>query len=146
MVGVHHDPLHPPLGDHEESYYEKRIIALCNLLMEKGIITAQELLDTIQEGEEQNPFIGARIVARAWVDSDFKQRLLKNGRQALGEMGIAIPRRLVNIQVVENTDSMHHLVVCTLCSCYPIPVLGTPPNGIRARFTGRGRSRSLGPF
>ncbi len=127
MAQSEHDLLHIALEDHEETYYEKRIIALANLLMDKGIITAQELLDVLKENEEQNPSIGARVIARAWTDADFKQRLLKNGKEALTEMAIQIPRRLQNIQVVENTDSVHHVVVCTLCSCYPIPVLGPPP-------------------
>ena len=127
MVEVEHDALHVPGDGHEETYYEKRIIGLCNLLMDKGIISAQELLDVLKENEEQNPSIGARVIARAWTDPDFKQRLLKNGKQALGEIGIII-KRLQNVQVVENTDSVHYVVVCTLCSCYPIPLLGPSPD------------------
>ena len=127
MVEVEHDPLHAPHEEREETYYEKRIIALCNLMMDKGIITAQELLDVLRENEELNPSIGARVVARAWVNEEYKQRLLANGREALEEVGVKVPRRLQNIRVVENTDSVHHLAVCTLCSCYPIPVLGPPP-------------------
>ena len=126
MVEVEHDPLHIHMEDHEETYYEKRIIGLSNILMDKGIITAQELLDVLKENEEQTPAIGARVVARAWVDADFKQRLMKNGKEALNEMGVTI-KRLQNIQVVENTDSVHYVVVCTLCSCYPIPILGQSP-------------------
>ena len=120
------DHLHIPLKDHEETYYEKRIIALSNLLMDKGIISSNELLGVLKENEEMNPTIGARVVARAWMDPDFKQRLLADGKGALSEMGIAL-KRLQNIVTVENTDSVHHLVVCTLCSCYPIPLLGPPP-------------------
>ena len=140
MAEVDHDPLHISLEDHEETYYEKRIIALSNLLMDKGIITAQELLDVLKEGEEQDSSIGARVIARAWLDADFKQRLLKNGKEALGEMGIAIPRRLQNVQVVENTDSVHYLAVCTLCSCYPIPLLGPPPEWYKSEVY---RSRAV---
>ena len=127
MVEVEHDPLHIPLEGHEETYYEKRIIALTNLLMDKGIVAPEELLDVLRENEAQTPSIGARVVARAWVDPDFKQRLLKDGKTALSEMGIAL-KRIQNIQVVENTDSVHYLAVCTLCSCYPIPLLGPPPD------------------
>ena len=126
MVEVEHDALHIPLGDHEETYYEKRIIALCNLMMDKGIISAQELLDVLKENEEMNPSIGARVVARAWVDPDFKQRLLKDGKGTLGEMGIPL-KRLQDLRVMVNTEAVHHVVVCTLCSCYPIPLLGPPP-------------------
>ena len=127
MVDVERDLHDTHIEGHEETYYEKRIIGLCNLLMDKGIITAQELLDVLRENEAQNPSIGARVIAKAWADPDFKQRLLKGGKQALGEIGVTVPRRLQNIQVVENTDSVHYLAVCTLCSCYPIPLLGTPP-------------------
>ena len=127
MAQKEHNHLHIPLKDHEETYYEKRIIALSNLLMEKGIISSNELLGVLKENEEMNPTIGARVVARAWMDPDFKQRLLADGKGALSEMGIAL-KRLQNIVTVENTDSVHHLVVCTLCSCYPIPLLGPPPD------------------
>ena len=122
-----HDLMHIPMDDHEETYYEKRVIAVCNLLMDKGIITAQELLDVLQEGEARDPSIGAGVVAHAWVDAGFKQRLLKNGKEALGEIGIPVIKRIKNIQVVENTEAVHHLVVCTLCSCYPVSLLGTAP-------------------
>ena len=139
MAEVGHDLLHSPLGEHEETYYDKRIIALCNLMMDKGIITAQELLDVLKENEEQNPSIGARIIARAWVDSDFKQRLLKYGKEALSEMGINL-KRIEILLVVENTDSIHHLVVCTLCSCYPIPLLGPSPEWYKSEVY---RSRAV---
>ncbi len=127
MAEVEHDPLHPPLEDHQESYYEKRVIALSNLLMDKGLITAPELLEVLNENEAQTPTIGARVIARAWLDADFKQRLLKNGKEALAEAGISIPKRIQRLQVVENTDSVHHVIVCTLCSCYPNPLLGASP-------------------
>jgi nitrile hydratase len=126
MVETKHDALHPHLEDHEETYYEKRIIGLSNLLMDKGIITPQELLDVLRENEAQDPSIGARVIARAWVDPDFKQRLMHNGKGALAEMGITL-KRVQNIRVVENTEVVHYVAVCTLCSCYPIPLLGPPP-------------------
>jgi nitrile hydratase len=127
MIQDEHELLHPHLDeDHEETYYEKRIIALCNLLMDKGIITSGELLEVLQENEAQNPSIGARVVARAWNDADFKQRLLNDGKATLSEMGITL-KRLDDIVALENTDSVHHVVVCTLCSCYPIPILGPAP-------------------
>ena len=126
MIEAKEDTLHIHMEDHEETYYEKRIIGLSNLLMDKGIITAQELLDVLRENEELNPTIGARVIARAWNDPDFKQRLLKNGKEAVGEMGINL-KRMQNLQVVENTDAVHYVAVCTLCSCYPIPLLSTPP-------------------
>ncbi len=127
MIQDEHELLHPHLDeDHEETYYEKRIIALCNLLMDKGVINSGELLEVLQENEAQNPSIGARVVARAWNDADFKQRLLNDGKATLSEMGITL-KRLDDIVALENTDSVHHVVVCTLCSCYPIPILGPAP-------------------
>ena len=120
------DPLHIHVEDHEETYYEKRIVAISNLLMDKGIITAEELLEVLRENEAVTPVLGARVVARAWVDPAFKERLLEDGKSALAEMGIQI-KRIRNIKVVENTDDLHHVTVCTLCSCYPVPLLGPPP-------------------
>ena len=127
MVDNEHEMLHPHLDDgHVETYYEKRIIALCNLMMDKGVITAKELLAVLQENEALNPSIGAQVVARAWSDPDFKQRLLSDGKAALSEMDVTL-KRLDDIIALENTESVHHVVVCTLCSCYPIPLLGPPP-------------------
>ena len=127
MVDNEHEMLHPHLDDgHVETYYEKRIIALCNLMMDKGVITAKELLAVLQENEALNPSIGAQVVARAWSDPDFKQRLLSDGKAGLLEMGVTL-KRLDDIIALENTESVHHVVVCTLCSCYPIPLLGPPP-------------------
>ena len=116
----------PPEEDYQETYYDKLVIALCNLLIDKKVITGMELLDLLRERESQNPGVGARVVARAWVDPEFKGRLLGNGRNAVGEMGIDM-KDIRRLRVVENTASVHHMVVCTLCSCYPIPLLGYPP-------------------
>jgi nitrile hydratase alpha subunit len=121
------EQLHIHGGDHEETYYEKRIIGLANLLMDKGIITATELLDVLKENEELDPSIGARVIARAWTDPEFKSRLIQDGKTTLAEMGITL-KRIQNIQALENTPEVHHMVVCTLCSCYPIPLLGPPPD------------------
>ena len=127
MVQADHEPHHPLAGEGEETYYEKRIIAWTDLLIDKGIITEPELQDAVKRSEEQVPAIGARVVARAWQDPDFKQRLLKDGKETLHELGIAITGHIQDIQVVENTDAVHHVVVCTLCSCYPTPLLGPAP-------------------
>jgi nitrile hydratase len=116
----------PPEEDYQETYYDKLVIALCNLLIDKKVITGMELLDLLRERESQNPGVGARVVARAWVDPEFKGRLLGNGRNAVGELGIDM-KDIRRLRVVENTASVHHMVVCTLCSCYPIPLLGYPP-------------------
>ncbi len=101
-------------------------MALEAALAERGVITTEAvdvLVDTMEH--EFGPHHGARVVARAWVDDEFRQRLLDDGTAAIAELGIAGPEGLV--RVVENTDDLHNLVVCTLCSCYPWPLLGLPP-------------------
>ncbi len=98
--------------------------ALESLLVEKGLLSS-DAIDRLVEMYEKDigPMIGARVVARAWRDPGFKQRLLSDSTSALAEMGI----HMSNLIVVENTPSVHNAVVCTLCSCYPWAVLGLPP-------------------
>ena len=104
-----------------------KIKAIQSLLTEKGLLT-QEVTDKIIDYFENKvgPRNGAAVVARAWVDPDFKSRLLSNGRDAINEMGFS-GFEASTLHVVENTDDVHNVVVCTLCSCYPWPVLGLPP-------------------
>jgi nitrile hydratase len=106
---------------------ERRLAAIESLLVEKGLITS-DAVDAIVETYEHDlgPLHGARVVARAWVDPAYRSRLLADGTQAVGEMGLggAEGEHLV---VLENTPEVHNVVVCTLCSCYPWPVLGLPP-------------------
>jgi nitrile hydratase len=104
-----------------------RAAALEALLVEKGIV-ATDVIDAVVDTfeHEVGPQNGARAVARAWVDPDFKARLLADGTAALGELGIGGVEG-ENLRVVENTADVHNAVVCTLCSCYPWPVLGIPP-------------------
>ena len=111
-----------PLSD-----VQLRVKALESVLTEKGFVD-QETLDTIIDHYENKvgPHIGARIVARAWIDREFKQHLLDNGTQAISEMGIA-GFTAAHLFVKENTPDVHNLVVCTLCSCYPWAILGLPP-------------------
>jgi nitrile hydratase len=106
-------------------YPAARAKALESLLIEKGLLS-REAIDTIVSAYEQDigPLRGAKVVARAWVDPAFKRRLLQDGTAAVAEFGF-IGNRL---DVVENTPTVHNLVVCTLCSCYPWSVLGVPPN------------------
>ncbi|HEX3500731.1 MAG TPA: nitrile hydratase subunit alpha, partial [Stellaceae bacterium] len=128
-----HDHAHPTLPDAAErlGYYQRMEIAVRELLIEKGIVTADAIRSAIEAMDARTPAQGARIVARAWVDAAFKQRLLDNGTAACQELGIEMgPTRLV---VVENTPSVHNLVVCTLCSCYPRMVLGLPPDWYKSR-------------
>ena len=105
-----------------------RSVAIEALLAEKGLLTADRVQHQVNLMDARTPADGARVVARAWADDDFKARLLADSRSALAEMGIAIPEETPHLTVVENTADVHHLVVCTLCSCYPRMLLGRPPD------------------
>ncbi len=111
----------------EPSPIERRVAALESLLVERGLITS-DVVDAVVETYERHvgPLNGARVVARAWTDPAYRARLLADGTRAIGELGFggAEGEHLV---VLENTPAVHNLVVCTLCSCYPWPVLGLPP-------------------
>lgn len=102
-------------------------IAISELLAERGLIEPDEIRRQIEVLDSRTPAQGARIVARAWVDPAFKARLLANGRTGCEEMGISFYDD-TELIVVENTDAVHNLIVCTLCSCYPRAVLGLPPD------------------
>jgi len=104
-----------------------RVKALESLLVEKGLIDPAAL-DAIIDAYEHKigPRNGAKVVARAWTDDDFRRRLLQDATAAIGEMGF-LGRQGEHMVVVENSPQVHNLVVCTLCSCYPWPVLGLPP-------------------
>jgi nitrile hydratase len=106
---------------------EGRVENLESLLIEKGLV-AKDALDKLVDIYENDlgPMNGAKVVARAWVDADFKQRLLENATAAIAELGFG-GLQGEHIVVVENTPKVHNTVVCTLCSCYPWPVLGLPP-------------------
>jgi len=106
---------------------ERRVQALEELLVERGLVDP-EALDEIVEtyAKDVGPMNGAKVVARAWVDADFRARLLAGGTNAIAELDIGGPEGR-DIVVVENTPEVHNVVVCTLCSCYPWPVLGLPP-------------------
>ncbi len=123
-----HDHDHPTLPDVEEplGYYQVMEIALRELLIEKGIFTADDVRRTVEAMDARSPAQGARIVARAWVDPAYKARLLADGTAAVRELGIEMAA--TKLIVVENRPGLHNLVVCTLCSCYPRMVLGLPPD------------------
>ena len=109
-----------------ESYVALRTRAIESLLIEKGLLSS-ELVDQLVSRYEQDtgPLNGAKVVARAWLDPAFKSRLLADGSAAIDELGLDGNRS--PLVVVENTPSVHNVVVCTLCSCYPWAVLGLPP-------------------
>jgi nitrile hydratase len=123
MAHDHHHGGHNP---EPESLPALRTRALESLLVEKGLLSS-DLVDRLVEAYEHDigPLNGARVVARAWVDPEYRARLLADGSAAITEMGFDGNRN--PIQVVENTADVHNVVVCTLCSCYPWAVLGLPP-------------------
>ena len=108
-------------------YYEIMETAVRELLVERKLIGADEIRRQIEVLDSRTPALGAKIVARAWVDPDFKARLLADGRRACEELGISFYDD-TGLIVLENTEKVHNLIVCTLCSCYPRPVLGLPPD------------------
>lgn len=120
----HHADHHPG----PESYAALRTKALESLLIEKGLIST-DVIDTIIRAYEHDigPLNGAKVVAHAWIDPIYKQYLLRDGTAAIAELGFG-GRQDVDMVVLENTASVHNVVVCTLCSCYPWPVLGLPPS------------------
>ncbi|HEX2385204.1 MAG TPA: nitrile hydratase subunit alpha [Candidatus Binatia bacterium] len=112
---------------HELGYYARRIYAIRDLLLEKKVITRDDIQEQIDYQEKRSPANGARIVARAWTDPAFKARLIADPKAACAELGIDATS-LNEFVVLENTDTVRHIVVCTLCSCYPRPILGRPPD------------------
>ena len=120
--GHHHGTEHHHGG--EVSQTQLLTAALESLLVEKGLLSSDTIDQLVERYEKDiGPMIGARVVARAWTDPAYKQRLLSDSASALAELGI----HMDNLVVVENTPAVHNAVVCTLCSCYPWAVLGLPP-------------------
>lgn len=125
---------HVPVTDGAEgppSEFEILSRAMQELLEARGVISAEQIRRRIELFEEDFPYRGGRVVARAWTDAAFKKRLLEDGRSACAEMGIELEaERLI---AVENTPETHNLIVCTLCSCYPRALLGMPPTWYKSR-------------
>ncbi len=134
-------------GDHDHSKDARAVIeepregppsefeimsrAMQELLEAKGVITAEQVRARMEQFEEDLPYRGSRVVARAWVDPAFKKRLLEDGKAACTEFGIDLEAdRLI---AVENTPEVHNVIVCTLCSCYPRSLLGMPPTWYKSR-------------
>ena len=124
-----------PHTDHDDleldsnlGYFAERARAIERLLIDKGICTAQEIQAQIDERESRSPADGAKVVAHAWIDSEFKNLLLKEANVALSKLGYELPDATPHLAVVENTSDVHYMVVCTLCSCYPRMLLGRPPD------------------
>ena len=126
----HHDHPHPhptrPDKDDKLTYYQAMEVAVRELLIDKGILTADQVRRQVEDMDSRTPARGAKVVARAWVDPHFKLRLLTDGNAAVEEVGLERgPYKLV---VAENTSEVHNVIVCTLCSCYPRWLLGLPPD------------------
>lgn len=139
MPHDHHDhdhvspsghPYRPNL-DTQLTYWQTMEIAVRELLVEKEITTPQEIAAQIEAMDRRSPADGAKVVARAWSEPEFKAALLADGRQTVIDMGFEIGP--MNLIVVENTDSVHNVIVCTLCSCYPRNLLGLPPDWYKER-------------
>jgi len=128
----HAHPHAPPAKDEKiHSYFQVLGLALKELLIDKNILTADEIRQTIEFCDSITPAIGAKIVARAWTDPAFKKRLLANGTETIKEFGLDMGA--TKLDVVENTPKVHNMIVCTLCSCYPRGVLGLPPSWYKSR-------------
>lgn len=127
MHGHDHDAHAPIQHDRELTYHEKRIRAMQALLIEKGIVTAAEIRQQEEALDAVTPALGAKVVARAWVDAAYKARLLADARRAVAELGIEADQ-MTTLVAIENTAQRHNVVVCTLCSCYPRAILGLPPS------------------
>ncbi len=130
---MHNHSNHEVLPDDDAplTYYQKLEIAVRELLIKKGLITPDEVRRTVEAMDARSPALGAKIVARAWTDSDYKTRLLEDGSAAATELGIEVG--VTKLVVVENTSQVHNLVVCTLCSCYPRMILGLPPDWYKSK-------------
>jgi nitrile hydratase len=113
------------------SYFQLMEVSLRELLVEKGIVTEEQVAATVEDMRARSPERGARVVARAWVDGAFREKLLENGSRACEELGLDVPA--LKLVVVENTPGVHNVVVCTLCSCYPRMLLGIPPDWYKSR-------------
>jgi nitrile hydratase len=143
-----HDHVH---GEHDVSqhdpeaaernkvpYYGKRLYAIRELLIEKGVLTQEDIQAQIDYMDARTPANGARLVARAWNDPSFKELLLRDPKAACSLLAIDASG-LTEFVVLENTETVHNMVVCTLCSCYPRPILGRPPDWYKS-FAYRSRA------
>ena len=126
-----HHPPRPDLEDTPLAYHQVMQMAVVSLLVEKGVFNADDMRAQIECMDALTPARGARLVARAWVDDGFRQRLLADSKAAAAELGIDLGP--IPILVMENTPGTHNLVVCTLCSCYPRFLLGIPPDWYKSR-------------
>ncbi|MAW57718.1 MAG: nitrile hydratase subunit alpha [Oceanospirillales bacterium TMED33] len=121
---MNHDHDHQS-DDKVHAYYQILGQALKELLIEKGVVTASEIRLAMERRDSITPVNGAKVVARAWVDPEYRARLLADANAAVAEFGIEMPT--THLVALENSREVHNVVVCTLCSCYPRDLLGLPP-------------------
>ena len=126
----HQEHLHPKenYDSHSLSPFAKRVENLKRILLSRGLITQKELTATILEFDQRTPFDGAKVVAKAWTNRAFRNRLITDATKAVAELGFHPPDDFQSLVVLPNTKTLHHLIVCTLCSCYPRWLLGRPPD------------------
>ena len=127
----HPHPRQPDLEDAPLTHYMALTEAVLDLLLAKSIVTAGELRRALELVDAASPTAGARLVARAWLDPAFKERLLADVNEAAGELGI--DAGTIPVRALESTSGVHKLIVCTLCSCYPRLLLGPSPDWYKAR-------------
>ena len=134
----HHHAHHPAHGhappqpdDKVHSYYQVLGVAIKELLIDKGVVTAEEVRAAIERRDGITPANGAKVVARAWADPAYKQRLMSDGNKAIEELGFQAST--THLLAVENKPGLHNVIVCTLCSCYPRDLLGLPPSWYKSR-------------
>ena len=128
---THRHPPQPDLEDTPLAYYQVMQMAVASLLIEKGVFSADDMRIQLENMDALSPARGARLVARAWFDDAFRERLVADPKAAAAELEIDLGP--VPILVMENTSQTHNLVVCTLCSCYPRFLLGIPPDWYKSR-------------
>jgi nitrile hydratase alpha subunit len=127
-----HDAHAPIEANDDAGYFDRLETAMRELLIGKGIVDADEIRRAIETFDARSPAIGAKVVARAWVDPQFRARLFDDAIAACEEMGVTMfdGTKLI---ALENTERVHNVVVCTLCSCYPRPLLGLPPDWYKSK-------------
>ncbi len=128
-----HDHARTFVPDEEDSLGHYAIVemAVRELLIEKGVFTPDEFREGLEVFDKAGPHLGASVVARAWTDPQLKEWLLADASAAVKDFGVDM--RLTELYVVENTAQVHNVIVCTLCSCYPKPLLGAPPDWYKSR-------------
>jgi len=129
-----HEHRNPPRPDQDDTltYYRAMETAVRELLIEKGIVSAEDVRRQVENMDGRNAGRGATMIAHAWLDPAYRERMLVDGAKAAEEIGLDVgPLKLV---VVENTATVHNVIVCTLCSCYPRMLLGLPPDWYKSRM------------